>query len=105
MKLNELLLLINQESKKVAVLNLSSPHNHSPLFTLIADLSSRYRDKQKVLEDVSRKRQLLLIFRHVMLPKEIAKLVPKTHLMTETEWRALGVQQSPGWVHYLVHEP
>ncbi|KAL7637962.1 UNVERIFIED_CONTAM: hypothetical protein RMT77_011575 [Armadillidium vulgare] len=44
-------------------------------------------------------------YRHVMLPKEIAKLVPKTHLMTETEWRALGVQQSPGWVHYLVHEP
>lgn len=30
----------------------------------------------------------------------MAKLVPRTHLMTETEWRNLGVQQSPGWVLY-----
>ncbi len=43
--------------------------------------------------------------RHVILPPDIAKLVPKTHLMTETEWRNLGVQQSPGWVHYMVHTP
>jgi len=44
-------------------------------------------------------------YRHVMLPKEIAKLVPKTHLMSETEWRSLGVQQSQGWIHYMIHEP
>lgn len=25
--------------------------------------------------------------------------------MTETEWRNLGVQQSPGWVHYMFHTP
>ncbi|KTG43770.1 hypothetical protein cypCar_00023670 [Cyprinus carpio] len=36
-------------------------------------------------------------YRHVMLPKDIAKKVPKTHLMSETEWRNLGVQQSQGW--------
>ncbi|RUS82039.1 hypothetical protein EGW08_010195 [Elysia chlorotica] len=42
---------------------------------------------------------------HVMLPKEIAKLVPKTHLMTEHEWRSIGVQQSQGWVHFLRHDP
>ena len=41
----------------------------------------------------------------MILPPDIAKLVPKTHLMTETEWRNLGVQQSPGWVHYMVHAP
>ncbi|KAF7686199.1 hypothetical protein HF521_015561 [Silurus meridionalis] len=29
-------------------------------------------------------------YRHVMLPKDIAKRVPKTHLMSETEWRNLG---------------
>lgn len=40
-----------------------------------------------------------------MLPKDIAKLVPKTHLMSESEWRNLGVQQSQGWVHYMIHEP
>jgi len=32
-------------------------------------------------------------YRHVMLPKELAKRVPKTHLMSEDEWRRLGVQQ------------
>ena len=35
-------------------------------------------------------------YRHVMLPKDLAKLVPKTHLMSESEWRNLGVQQSLG---------
>ncbi|XP_037592130.1 cyclin-dependent kinases regulatory subunit 1-like [Cebus imitator] len=44
-------------------------------------------------------------YRHVMLPKDIAKLVPKTHLMSESEWRNLSVQQSQGWVHYMIHEP
>ncbi|XP_042562708.1 cyclin-dependent kinases regulatory subunit 1 [Clupea harengus] len=44
-------------------------------------------------------------YRHVMLPKDLAKLVPKTHLMSETEWRNLGVQQSQGWVHYMTHQP
>ena len=43
--------------------------------------------------------------RHVILPKQLAELVPRTHLMTESEWRNLGVQQSPGWTHYLIHEP
>lgn len=44
-------------------------------------------------------------YRHVMLPKDIAKMVPHTHLMTETEWRNIGVCQSHGWIHYMVHEP
>ncbi|XP_045207509.1 cyclin-dependent kinases regulatory subunit 1-like [Mercenaria mercenaria] len=44
-------------------------------------------------------------YRHVILPPDISKLVPKNHLMTETEWRNLGVQQSPGWIHYMVHSP
>ncbi|XP_076297230.1 cyclin-dependent kinases regulatory subunit-like isoform X2 [Lasioglossum baleicum] len=44
-------------------------------------------------------------YRHVILPIELARHVPKTHLMSETEWRNLGVQQSPGWVHYMMHVP
>ncbi|PSN36510.1 putative cyclin-dependent kinases regulatory subunit [Blattella germanica] len=44
-------------------------------------------------------------YRHVILPPDITKNVPKTHLMTETEWRNLGVQQSPGWIHYMMHIP
>nr|CAX75014.1 Cyclin-dependent kinase subunit 30A [Schistosoma japonicum] len=25
--------------------------------------------------------------------------------MSEMEWRKLGIQQSAGWVHYMIHEP
>jgi hypothetical protein len=73
--------------------------------------------------------------RHVVLPPDIAKLLPKNRLLSEvrliehgfeqseallelsrrrvtnglfaaqTEWRGLGVQQSRGWVHYAIHRP
>jgi cyclin-dependent kinase regulatory subunit CKS1 len=42
--------------------------------------------------------------RHVILPQDIAKNLPK-NLLSEREWRALGVQQSRGWVHYGQHKP
>ncbi len=42
---------------------------------------------------------------HVILPPDIAKLLPKNQLLTEKQWRALGIQQSPGWVHYAIHRP
>jgi len=35
-----------------------------------------------------------------VLPPDMAKLLPKNRLLTEAEWRGLGVQQSRGWVHY-----
>jgi cyclin-dependent kinase regulatory subunit CKS1 len=41
----------------------------------------------------------------VILPKQIAKWLPKEKLMDEEEWRAFGVVQSPGWQHYLIHQP
>lgn len=44
-------------------------------------------------------------YRHVVLPQEIAQLLPKGRLLSENEWRALGVQQSRGWVHYAIHRP
>lgn len=40
-----------------------------------------------------------------MVPKEYVKLIPKTHLMSEAEWRSLGVTQSQGWIHYMIHKP
>ena len=46
-----------------------------------------------------------LVIRHVILPKEMKKSLSKSHLMTETEWRNLGVQQSAGWIHYMIHDP
>ncbi|KAL8588747.1 hypothetical protein ACOMHN_042089 [Nucella lapillus] len=44
-------------------------------------------------------------YRHVILTEAAHKHVPRNHLMTETEWRNIGVQQSPGWEHYMVHNP
>lgn len=44
--------------------------------------------------------------RHVVLPQDIAKALPKNgRLLSEIEWRALGVQQSRGWIHYAIHKP
>ncbi|CAH2286065.1 cyclin-dependent kinases regulatory subunit 1, partial [Pelobates cultripes] len=36
---------------------------------------------------------------------DIAKIFPKTPLMSETEWRNLGCQQSQDRVHYMIQEP
>eukprot|EP00998_Keelungia_sp_KM082_P003629 NODE_14516_length_420_cov_27.337884_g14493_i0.p1 GENE.NODE_14516_length_420_cov_27.337884_g14493_i0~~NODE_14516_length_420_cov_27.337884_g14493_i0.p1 ORF type:complete len:119 (-),score=23.45 NODE_14516_length_420_cov_27.337884_g14493_i0:64-375(-) len=44
-------------------------------------------------------------YRHVHLPKELSKLLPRTRLLSEEEWRSIGVQQSYGWEHYMVHRP
>ncbi|KAF4740499.1 Cyclin-dependent kinases regulatory subunit 2 [Perkinsus olseni] len=57
-------------------------------------------------------------YRHVILPKRIAKDMfrifqaeaqmrgrptAEPRLLTESEWRGLGVQQSRGWMHYENH--
>jgi len=48
-------------------------------------------------------------YRHVILPKAVAKEMYKTtggkRLLQEEEWRGLGVTQSRGWVHYEIHRP
>ena len=44
-------------------------------------------------------------YRHVMLPKVVFKKMPRGRLLSESEWRGLGVQQSRGWVHYAIHNP
>ena len=44
-------------------------------------------------------------YRHVLLPKEVYKNIPRGRLLYEEEWRSLGVQQSRGWVHYEIHKP
>ncbi|XP_014273184.1 cyclin-dependent kinases regulatory subunit 1 [Halyomorpha halys] len=44
-------------------------------------------------------------YRHVVLPKDMVNLIPKNRLMTEKEWRSIGVTQSPGWIHYMTHSP
>jgi len=44
-------------------------------------------------------------YRHVIVTKELSKKFPKDRLMTEEEWRRYGIQQSQGWVHYMLHKP
>jgi len=44
-----------------------------------------------------------LFHSHVILPKELAKGLPKSRLLSESEWRNIGVQQSRGWQHYAIH--
>ena len=47
----------------------------------------------------------LFEYRHVQLPKSIYKSMPKRRLLTEEEWRALGIQQSRGCKHYVIYRP
>ena len=44
-------------------------------------------------------------YRHVILPPHIARVMPRRRLLTEAEWRALGVQQSLGWENYAMYRP
>ncbi len=44
-------------------------------------------------------------FRHVILPRELARGLPKSRTLGETEWRGIGVTMSRGWVHYALHRP
>lgn len=53
-------------------------------------------------------------YRHVMLPKAMLKVIPSDYfnsevgtlrILTEDEWRGLGITQSLGWEHYECHAP
>ena len=50
-------------------------------------------------------------YRHVIITRsmahEVKNIVSKRcgELLTEADWRGLGVQQSRGWQHYLFHRP
>jgi cyclin-dependent kinase regulatory subunit CKS1 len=45
-------------------------------------------------------------YRHVTLPRDLFRRLDKRGLLLEEgQWRALGIQQSRGWVHYAFHRP
>ncbi|KZV96202.1 CKS-domain-containing protein [Exidia glandulosa HHB12029] len=54
-------------------------------------------------------------YRHVILPKGMLKYLPKQlfsaedpgvlRLLSENEWRGIGITQSLGWEHYEIHAP
>lgn len=41
----------------------------------------------------------------MILPSDVAKKVTPDKLLSESEWRGIGVQQSRGWIHYAIHRP
>ena len=57
--------------------------------------SERYMDDENKYE-----------YRHIVLPKSKSKSLPcPPRLLTEKEWRSLGVKQSLGWEHYSIFPP
>jgi cyclin-dependent kinase regulatory subunit CKS1 len=45
-------------------------------------------------------------YRHVSIEdRTIVRLVPKSRLLSEEEWRKLGITMSRGWVHFMHHRP
>ncbi|KAF8479276.1 regulatory subunit of cyclin-dependent kinase [Russula ochroleuca] len=47
-------------------------------------------------------------YRHVILPKPLFKMIPKSYFNPDDpwpEWRGIGITQSLGWEHYEVHAP
>uniref|UniRef100_A0AC34FDM9 Cyclin-dependent kinases regulatory subunit n=1 Tax=Panagrolaimus sp. ES5 TaxID=591445 RepID=A0AC34FDM9_9BILA len=44
-------------------------------------------------------------YRHVTIKEQYRKYVPQNCLFSEDEWRGIGVQMSPGWIHFMIHNP
>lgn len=44
-------------------------------------------------------------YRHVNIPDEVLRKYRIDKLLSEDEWRSLGIQMSPGWEHYDFHRP
>ncbi|XP_023940860.1 cyclin-dependent kinases regulatory subunit-like [Bicyclus anynana] len=44
-------------------------------------------------------------YMHVSVSLSLRRKIPKDRLMTETEWRFLGVMLPAGWEHYMIHRP
>jgi cyclin-dependent kinase regulatory subunit CKS1 len=76
----------------------------SLLHVLLIDFSIHYSDRYSDDE---------YEYRHVILPKPLFKMIPKSYfsaddpgvlrLLSEAEWRGIGITQSLGWEHYEVH--
>lgn len=44
--------------------------------------------------------------RHVILSQELVERLPKPlRLLSEKEWRELGIEGGHGWEHYAIHKP
>ncbi|KAF9279633.1 hypothetical protein BGZ88_012654 [Linnemannia elongata] len=91
----------------------TQPSHHSHHHSRQDEEKARLRAEQRA-KDIAKNQEHIFYstryyddvweYRHVSLPKPIARHVPN-ELMTEEEWRSLGVKQSQGWEHYMIHSP
>jgi len=70
----------------------------APAHTDAVEMPPNFQYSEKYFDDVFE-------YRHVVLPQDVARMLPKGKLLSEMEWRTMGVQQSRGWVHYAIHRP
>ena len=85
-------------SSRVDFFTITDPAQKEQARHLIAKLQPKILYSEKYYDDENE-------YRHVILPKDLARYVPRGRLMDEAEWRQLGVQQSVGWRHYMIHKP
>ena len=88
----------NERQSRRDFFSIVDPNEREAVRQLIANLKSQISYSPHYTDDDFE-------YRHVKLPKELARYVPRQRLMDETEWRQLGVQQSEGWRHFLIHRP
>jgi cyclin-dependent kinase regulatory subunit CKS1 len=100
--------VVHEQASHVSVHQPVGIGNSSSLTLSTEDLTQRERDILEHSGDIfysKRYNDDRYEYRHVILPKQIAKYYKADRLLSESEWRALGVQQSPGWIHYMIHKP
>jgi hypothetical protein len=89
-------------------------HRKASAFSLLICASTAYRPNTRFSIHYSdRYTDDEYEYRHVILPKPLFKMIPKTYfnsddpgvlrLLSEAEWRGIGITQSLGWEHYEVH--
>lgn len=87
--------------------------NHVPR-ALTVNERARLEEFQEQIHYSPRYSDDLYEYRHVILPKQMLKVIPKDYfnpatgtlrILAEDEWRGLGITQSLGWEHYETHTP
>ena len=43
-------------------------------------------------------------YRYVTLPRDMAAELKNKKILSEDEWRGMGITQSRGWMHYGFHK-
>lgn len=59
----------------------------------------------KTLEHSEKYNDSQFEYKHVILNKELFEKLPKYKLLSEAEWRAIGITQTKGWIHYTFFKP